>query len=217
MSASFKSRNFHGTPENFTEKNGLKWKRPRISSRSAPFIIERIRPIGTTFAMTKYLREAGLWLLAQFKLEEVHYQIQYSSYQFTKYCALGWQNENGGWQLRNERWQGCLGRRGVSLIPGHPERLAVFEDYFHYLHCLDTMDSRTYTVLILNELCFLTAACYYAGYYSHVDLFLPNTREGRKATKAFIKTVPYATDCCGIYEEHPVLKKMFSHALFITK
>jgi hypothetical protein len=162
-----------------------KHHRPRIAQKLPYYHLEAIKELGNTPAITNYLQNRGIWQAAQGKLSEAHYFVQGPAGK-KQFCAAGWRNEAGQWEVRNKYFQGCIGKTAPTFTPGNARRLLVFSSYFDYLSFLhenETSDS----VLVINSL--LCPSLELAVHYPHIQLYLE-----REPTRAFLKALPYATD-----------------------
>ncbi|RYG53165.1 MAG: hypothetical protein EOO01_05085 [Chitinophagaceae bacterium] len=116
------------------------------------------------------------------------------------FFAAGWQNENGGWEVRNKYFKGCLRHKGVSFIDAHKKNLAVFEGYINYLSWKLENPDAVESVIILNTLALLPVGIEKAKAFSRIDLYLDRDQAGHNASLEFITALPYATDRSKIYE-----------------
>ena len=95
----------------------------------------------------------------QAHLQQIFYRTAGSSRQ-QPYFGLAWKTE-AGWEVRNPRFQGTIGGKGLTWLPGQERReIAVFEGFMDYLSAL-TYYGRAYfacTVLVLNSVSLLSEA-----------------------------------------------------------
>jgi len=112
--------------------------------------IQEIKELGSNHAITAYLKECGVWQTAQGKLKEVYYYAEDQKKTRKHFFAAGHQNENGGWQVRGQKFQGCIGLKGLTIIGGQTEEVSVFSDFFAYLDWL-AGNPQQGTVVIVND------------------------------------------------------------------
>ena len=112
--------------------------------------IEEIKELGNNPAITAYLKERDVWQVAQGKLKEVYYYSEDQKKQRKHFFAAGHQNENGGWQVRSKNFEGCIGQKGLTIIPGQPNQVFVFENFFGYLEQFAEHQQQT-TAIIIND------------------------------------------------------------------
>jgi hypothetical protein len=177
-----------------------KCRKRRHAVKVPYYLVEKIMDLGNSDAITAYLESRDVWAAAQGRLKEVYYYVE-DEMKFRKYFfAAGWQNESGGWEVRNKYFKGCLGIKGLTLIPGDDTRLAVFEGYLNYLSWLTTNTHATETALILNSLSLLQAGIKTGQHYPQNDLYFDHDEKGRAATLIYIEAVPGSYDKSAIYE-----------------
>lgn len=75
------------------------------------------------------------------------------------YFGLAWKT-SAGWEVRNQKFQGTIGGKGLTWLPGREPGVAVFEGFMDYLSALTHFkkSSFTCTVLILNSVSLLMEA-----------------------------------------------------------
>lgn len=162
--------------------------------------VEEVKPLGNNDAITAYLQARGVWHVAIDRVQEVYYHVE-DEMGFRKYFfAAGWQNESGAWEVRNKYFKGCLGVKGLTIIPGNPDRIAVFEGYLNYLSWLATNNGATETVLVLNSLSMLQAGIEYGKSYPESSVYFDHDEKGLAATAEYINAVPGSTDQSAVYD-----------------
>jgi len=174
--------------------------RQRLPVRIPHYEVEEIKAMGNNPAISNYINSRGISELAQEKLSEVYYYVEDQKKLKKHFFAAGWQNELGGWEVRNKYFKGCLGHKAISLVPGGNDRLLVFEGYLDYLSWLTEHEEANPSVLILNSLSLLEVAIRRAKDFSDVELYFDRDKSGLEATIQFIATIPYARDASPIYE-----------------
>jgi hypothetical protein len=162
--------------------------------------VEEIKEMGSNAAITWYLKERGIGKIAQEKLKEVYYYVEDQKKLKKHFFAAGWQNELGGWEVRNKYFKGCLGHKAVSFIPGIAERLSIFEGYLDYLSWLTEHEECNASVLVLNSLSLLEVGIRRAKDFASVDLYFDRDKSGHQASIQFVSAVPYAKDRSACYD-----------------
>lgn len=147
-------------------------------------------------ALVHYLEARGIPLtIADRVLKEVRFKnIQTGKNMF----ALGLQNEDDGYEVRNSLFKGCIGSKDITFLRGKepkPDSLNVFEGFMDYLSVLTQQEGRPFKddSIILNSLsCIKKAEAYIKGYgYTVAFTWLDNDEPGKKATQLleeFFKT-----------------------------
>ena len=147
-------------------------------------------------ALIRYLEKRGIPLsVAKTCLKELRVFNRDTKKQF---FALGLKNEDGGWELRNPFFKGCLGNKSISFIRGvkaKGEGIHFFEGFMDYLTALVRQEGRKLNddAIILNSLSCLDKATPYIQNYGYKQVFtwMDNDMPGRKATQLldeFFKT-----------------------------
>ena len=73
-----------------------------------------------------------------------------------KYYAIGFQNDKGGWELRNANWKGGNSPKYYSTVYGNNDKTNVFEGFMDFLSALShnkTLKLK-YKTIILNSVVF---------------------------------------------------------------
>ena len=138
-------------------------------------------------ALIRYLEGRGIpLLLAQRYMKQVKVFNKNTGKTF---LALGVKNENGGYELRNPFFNGCIRPRTITFIrgtqPGSP-RIHIFKDVFDYISILTELEQRVWEhdTILLNALsCVQLAAPYILNYgYKTMYTWMDNNPVGQRAT-----------------------------------
>ena len=139
--------------------------------------------------------------IAQTFLKEVHYQLGHK-----KYYALGFKNDAGGFELRNQFYKGSSAPKGVTFINNDAKDLAVFEGFFNFLSYKNMyykQDAPLSNYLILNSASFFEKNLPKMQTHQHVYLFLDNDKTGDKNTqKALNLDKTKFTDERSLYKQY---------------
>ena len=163
------------------------------------FQIESINEIGTTDALTNYLKRQILGEEFSGDLKEVFYSKKGTGGETDEsmrtYFGVAWQNECGGWEIRNKYFRTVVGHKGVTFIPRSPESLIVFSDYFSYLTWKGGLNfPQEESVLVLNHHDLIHAGLAIAQKFKWFQLYLDRSQAGFKATRIFCQHFPRAMD-----------------------
>ena len=170
----------------------LRPMRRRRATKIPDYRIDRTGPLGYTGEVTEYLMESGLWELADLHMQEVHYFVTDQKGKRKDFCAAGWPNENGGWEVRAEHFSDCIGTRGMTFFPRSETLLAVFPEYRDYLSSRKDTQLHYASILILNHAQFVSAAIKRAGHFDQVLLYMDEIGEEYKdASGAFTAALPH--------------------------
>jgi hypothetical protein len=179
-----------------TEK---KLTRPRKAIKIPDYIVEEIRDIGANPVITNYLKGRGVFKAAGSELNEVYYYAEDQKGVRKHFFSAGWKNENGGWEIRNKYFKGCIGHRGLNFLEGHKKNLAIFDNFLNYLGWKTENPAADESIIILNSLALLRIGIERAKAFSAIGLYLARDQPGHQATSEFIKTLPYASDRSSAY------------------
>ncbi|MEI6947346.1 toprim domain-containing protein [Paraflavisolibacter sp. H34] len=103
-----------------------------------------------------------------------------------RHIAIGFPNNAGGYELRNNYFKGCSAPKDTSFIGLGASRLTVFEGFFNFLsyHVLYPMEAQGLTnFLVLNSLSFLDRSRSQMEKHSANHLCLDRDPAGVKATQ----------------------------------
>lgn len=173
--------------------------RPRKTNKTYE-VVERVKPIGGHPAITDYLKSRGVFDVAKFYLSEVYYYTEDDNDVRKHYFAAGWLNEHNSWEVRNRYFKGCTGHKGITFIPGHSKKAAVFEGFIDFLSWRLENPEAEHSIIVLNSVSLLQQGIKKAMAFSYLDVYFDRDRAGITASRDFIKALPYATDRSAVYE-----------------
>ncbi|MGA9650568.1 toprim domain-containing protein [Pedobacter sp.] len=145
-------------------------------------------------ALIAYLKSRQILSVAKNHLYELHYTVLDNKNRLRNFFASGWPNENGGWEVRNKYFKGCLGHKGMSFLKGAADKLCVFEGYFDFLSWRAHNPNDPSSVLVLNSLSFLQSAMVRAKQFSAIQVYFDHDKAGVSATQDFIINVSGSQD-----------------------
>ena len=83
-------------------------------------------------ALVGYLSSRGIDpIIASACCREVHYAVGGRNY-----FAVGFRNDAGGWELRSERFKGCVSPKHITTIDNHSDGVVAFEGFMDFLSFL---------------------------------------------------------------------------------
>ncbi len=166
--------------------------RKRKATKIPDYRVAHTRPLGYNNEVTDFLMETGLWELADLNICEVYYYVVDQKGKRKDFCAAGWMNENGGWEVRAQNYTGCIGTKGMTFIPLGQSMLVIFPEYVEYLKRRNDEHLHYASVLILNHPDFLSAALKRASHFERVLFYTDETRDRYQlATEAFTDKLPH--------------------------
>ncbi|QJB29848.1 toprim domain-containing protein [Chitinophaga oryzae] len=102
-----------------------------------------------------------------------------------KHTVIGFQNNAGGYELRNENFKGSNAPKEITFVDNHTEQIAVFEGFFSFLSfCTINRNQQAplTNCLVLNSLSFLEKSRPLMEQYKQVHLILDRDTAGRNHT-----------------------------------
>ncbi|MFD2285959.1 hypothetical protein GJU39_01335 [Pedobacter petrophilus] len=172
----------------------------KTALKSSTYQINSISETITNPAINAYLNMRGIGSVAAGHLYELHYSILDSKNKSRNYFASGWPNENGGWEVRNKYFKGCLGHKGMSFLQGAANRLAVFEGFYDFMSWKVENPKDPASTLILNSLSFLQSAKARAKQFASIEIYFDHDRAGMLGSEEFAADVAGSVDCAFKYE-----------------
>ena len=160
-------------------------------------VIKKVKPIGHA-ALIDYLsaRKIQLSKVHQY-VKEVHFTMNNKNF-----FAIGFQNDKGGWELRNSFQKLCSSPKAITHLKKGNDSVTVFEGFFDFLSALifqpQWMVDNDY--LVLNSLAFANSLEQLIAGYTTIYLALDNDSAGSKATTMLQRIFPKAIDCRSSYE-----------------
>lgn len=133
-------------------------------------------------ALFDYLKERCINPdIAKQYCKEIHYTVNNK-----EYYAIGFQNDAGGYELRNKYFKGCTSK-DISIIRSEDMNAClVFEGFMDYLSFLTmkNLNVPKQDAVILNSIHNLPKAMDFIKSHSRVYTYLDNDEPGRKTTEA---------------------------------
>jgi hypothetical protein len=197
--------------EEHTVSDALRWLRnmsgimPAIKSlpdrlqdqepRESPLTLRSVNPI-QHLGLVKYLEKRGIPLdLARQYLKELYVQNKQTG---KSLFTLGFPNEDGGYELRNPFYKGCISPKAITFIRGSipkPEGIHLFEGSTDYLSAIAQRNGKGFrddTIVLNSVSCLKQALPYIHNYgYRFAYTWMDNDPAGKRATLAlaeFFKT-----------------------------
>jgi hypothetical protein len=141
----------------------------------------------TSYPLLKYLRSRRIADEIAFKyLKEVRYSTGDKNY-----YALGFRNDAGGYELRNENFKGSSSPKDVSFFDNGAKDIAVFEGFFNFLsyeNMYYNQEEPSRNFLVLNSTSFFEKSIGKMQEHHRVHLYLDNDKTGQKYTQLGLST-----------------------------
>ncbi len=163
--------------------------------------INEVLPISHP-ALLQYLKERSInFELANRYCKEVHYAVNDKPY-----FAVGFQNNSGGWILRNNKFKGCTSMDVKTFFHAGSDKEAclVFEGFTDFLSYLVLKQEKTpkYDTIILNSVVNLPKIKNELSAYRSVQAFLDNDEGGKRAVQSLRSVCKEVVDQSVYYAKH---------------
>jgi DNA primase len=171
---------------------------------SSDYRIFEVKKIGHP-VLIQYLKSRKVYEQRDL-VKELHYELNGKNY-----FGIGFENNSGGFEIRNPYSKICLGKKDVTLIQGEEnnKEITVFEGFIDYLTFKNIEKTKNSGYLILNSTVMLYKAMKKLDEYDKIYLFLDNDFNGR-STKAKIQSgYKDVEDCSLIYHDYKDLNEWF--------
>lgn len=180
------------------------------SNKNIPAItIQKVLPV-THQALTDYLSERKISLdIAKQYCSEIHYSVNGKPF-----FAIGFPNDNKGWILRSDPFNGCTSMevttcKGANRTNSPKESCLIFEGFTDFLSYLTLKNTHIFKedVIVLNSLSNLPKAINRLKGYKEVHTYLDNDDPGKNATLTIKQTHPAVIDLSTKYADHKDLNE----------
>jgi hypothetical protein len=101
------------------------------------------------------------------------------------YRAIGFKNNAGGYELRNEYFKGSSSPKYVCYLDNNANKIAVFEGFFDFLSYQTIHQNQEHQLtnyLVLNSLSFFERSLLLMEKHQSIQLYLDQDKEGRACT-----------------------------------
>jgi hypothetical protein len=119
------------------------------------------------------------------------------------YSAIGFKNNAGGYELRNEYFKGSSSPKYVTYLDNKADKVSVFEGFFDFLShqsILQNQEQELTNFLVLNSLSYFERSLLLMEKHQRVHLYLDQDEAGRKCTNHALKRSPVFKDEGKLYQ-----------------
>lgn len=157
--------------------------------------------------LKNYLQERGLSPFVYPFIKEVHFTIGDKNL-----YAIGFENQAGGWELRNSLYKGSLLNKDISVMHLGDQSVkrrnaVVFEGFMDALSLIEMKRFFSGDIIVMNSTTLLNRTKEQLKNYSEIYLFLDNDHAGLKCKSEILQSFPHAVDCSQLYSEHKDLNE----------
>ena len=116
--------------------------------------------------------------------------------------AIGFKNNAGGYELRNEYFKGSSSPKYITYLDNYANKISVFEGFFDFLSYQSIHQNKPELTnfLVLNSLSFFERSLLLMEKHQSIRLYLDNDDAGRKFTKMGLKRSPNFKNESKLYE-----------------
>ena len=180
----------------FTVQNELKYHENNTQISNHILEIKEIQHP----ALIQYLKSRRAFE-QKHRIKEIHYELK-----GRKFFGIGFQNNSGGFEIRNLHSKICLGKKDVTLIVNDKKsknEILVFEGFFDYLtyRNLEKSYNSNCDFLVLNSTAMLFKAEEKLKKYDKISLFLDNDKNGKSVKSKIRSQYKNVEDCSLIYHD----------------
>lgn len=136
-------------------------------------------------------------------------EVQYRNAGRT-YYAIGFKNDSGGYELRNENFKGSSSPKGITSIQKGGRDVAVFEGFFDFLSWLVTHDyaeQKPMDFCVLNSLSFFQNSRPFLEQHEAIHLYLDNDSAGQKCSCQALQINAQYVDESSLYKGYKDLNE----------
>ena len=159
-------------------------------------------------ALLEYLRERKIGNQTQF-LHEIRYRMNDKNY-----FGIGFENDSGGYEIRNKYSKICLGKKGVSTIKNGSVSLRIFEGFFDFISFKNVenfLEKEPSDYIILNSVSMIHNIKNSLGNYENIELYFDNDEAGNLAVEMIKNENKNAEDCRVLYSDFKDLNDWMIH------
>ncbi len=179
-------------------KNSFSFSGYSPTAESSGVTINDVKPLQHQ-ALIQYVEKRGISRKVYSRhLREIHYRTNNK-----KYFAVGFPNDAGGYEVRNQYFKGSFAPKTISTFSFNESgTLLVFEGFFDYLSALEYYNKQTFpaSVIVLNSLSNLDKALPDIKRYSRVSTFFDLDKTGRRAQETIKSVTSTVIDFSTIYK-----------------
>ncbi|NID08931.1 CHC2 zinc finger domain-containing protein [Fibrivirga algicola] len=178
-------------------KNSFSFSGQLSTATNAGVALLDVKPLQHQ-ALIQYVEKRGITRKVYSRyLREIHYQANNK-----KYFAVGFPNDAGGYEVRNQYFKGSFAPKTISTFQfANSGTLLLFEGFFDFLSALEYYGKTSFpaTVIVLNSLSNLSKALPDIKRYSRVSTFFDLDKTGRKAQETIKSATTNVTDFSTLY------------------
>lgn len=155
----------------------------------------------TSYPLLRYLEQRTIPVaIAQQFCKEVHYSLNDSTY-----YGIGFQNDLGGYEIRNPYFKTTASPKGISTCENGSNEVVVFEGFFDYLSfkaMTKNLPENSQDFVILNSVSFFERARPFMENHESIRLYLDRDETGQSYTKRALSLSTKYKDESNLYQNY---------------
>lgn len=118
------------------------------------------------------------------------------------FCAIGFKNNSGGYELRSPTFKGSVSPKYVTWLDNKANSISVFEGCFDFLSYWSMEDLRkaSTNILVLNSLSFFTRSLLLMEKHERIHLYLDNDKAGKECVTQAMQRTNKVIDESNLYK-----------------
>jgi hypothetical protein len=161
-------------------------------------------------SLNRYLEQRNIDLsVANRFCKEIRYKVGENTF-----CAIGFKNNSGGYELRSEHFKGSASPKYVTWFNHQAESISVFEGFFDFLSYSSIAGKYLVksNILVLNSLSFFTRSLLLMEKHEKIHLYLDNDKAGKECLQEAMQRTKKVIDESSLYKEFKDLNEWLVRA-----
>ncbi|MGV3504718.1 MAG: toprim domain-containing protein [Adhaeribacter sp.] len=171
-----------------------------VDPNSTKVRILDVQPLGQNGYLINYLNQRGIRLKnAKPYCREVSFSIENKKYQ-----AIGFENNSGGFELRNPWFKGSSSPKDFTFLDQGAKSICLLEGFMDFLSLLELrpqLHQKT-NFMVLNSVALSTKSLHVLERHTAVFLFLDQDQAGRTTTEKLLNSGINGIDASHFYKDH---------------
>lgn len=134
--------------------------------------------------------------IAKHFCSEIHYTINHK-----KYFGVGFKNNSNGYEIRNKYVKICLGKKDITHLKFHLEKVRIFEGFMDFLS-YKIIDNSVSDFIILNSVSLVNRVEELLENYKIIETYFDNDTAGNSAIEQIKKYRTDSKDYRKIYKNY---------------
>ena len=152
----------------------------------------------TNLELNKYLIQRNIAVNVANKFcKEIWYKSRENIF-----CAIGFKNNSGGYELRSPSFKGAVSPKYVSWLDNKANSISVFEGFFDFLsyRSMESIQKPLTNILVINSLSFFTRSLLLMERHERIHLYLDNDKAGKECLEQGMQRTSKVIDESSLYK-----------------